>query len=69
MNKELPATITDLLRGVNDNPDDENKAYILAATFNLYSEAIRRLHGRVLLHPRRHPSYSQHGLHNDRRSA
>lgn len=49
MNEQLPKTITDLLKGVNDNPDDENKAYLLAATFNLYSEAMRRMHGRVLL--------------------
>lgn len=51
MNKELPSTITDLLKEVNDNQDDENKAYLLAATFNLYSEAMRRFHGRILLGP------------------
>lgn len=48
---ELPKSITDLLKGVNDSPDDENKAYILAATFNLYTEAMRRFHGRILLGP------------------
>lgn len=48
---DLPKTITDLLKGVNDNQDDENKAYLLAATFNLYTEAMRRFHGRILLGP------------------
>lgn len=47
---ELPRTITDLLRGL-DQTDDGNKTYILAASFNLYLEAMRRIHGRVLLHP------------------
>lgn len=47
---ELPKTITDLLRGIDDN-SDADKGYILAASFNLYLEAMRRVHGRVLLHP------------------
>lgn len=50
MNEQLPKTITDLLRGL-DHTDDDNKTYILAASFNLYLEAMRRIHGRALLHP------------------
>lgn len=47
---DLPKSITDLLRGIDD-ADDSNKGFILAASFNLYLEAMRRVHGRVLLHP------------------
>ena len=50
MTDELPKTITDLLQGL-DGTDDDNKTYILAASFNLYLEAMRRIHGRILLHP------------------
>ena len=50
MSEELHKTITDLLRGL-DGTDDDNKTYILAASFNLYLEAMRRIHGRILLHP------------------
>lgn len=50
MQAELPKNITELLRGIDDSSDD-NKGFILAATFNLYLEAMRRCHGRILLHP------------------
>lgn len=48
--QELPKSITELLRGI-DSTDDPNKTYVLAATLNLYLETMRRIHGRVLLHP------------------
>lgn len=31
--------------------DDENAAFIIAAAFNLYQEAIRKVQGRILLGP------------------
>lgn len=31
--------------------DDENAAFLIAAAFNLYQEAIRKVQGRILLGP------------------
>lgn len=48
MNQPLQGkTITSLLQGINAEAD-ENKLYVLTGTINLYMEAIRRCHGRVL---------------------
>lgn len=49
MNQELPPTITDLLKGINVE-HDENKLFVLCGCLNLYMEAIRRCQGRILFH-------------------
>lgn len=43
-------SMTELLRDLDGN-EDKDIEFVLAATINLYAEALRRVHGRVLLAP------------------
>lgn len=45
-----PPTITQMLATLNSGSEDDI-TYIIAATYNLYAEANRRLRGRVLFGP------------------
>lgn len=44
------STLSELLTNITQGADDD-RAYILAAALNLYSESRRRLYGRVLFTP------------------
>lgn len=50
MNPELPRSILDTLKSI-DQTEDKDVAFIFAATINLYIETLRRLRGRVMLGP------------------
>ena len=51
MNEQIkPPSIREVIRTLNI-ADDKDVNFIIAAGFNLYIEATKRLHGRVLLTP------------------
>lgn len=50
MNERLNPSLLSTLRAIDPGSDDD-LAFLFAATTNLYIEACRRLHGRVLLKP------------------
>jgi len=50
MTELAPRSIHEILNTLN-TAEDSDQAFIIAAAFNLYSESLRRISGRVLLGP------------------